>query len=82
MPNGEYAGWVLTGAMGNIWRLRYLRAPHELLVQGKTATSVDYGEAGLLRVANDDWRSTDDVWSEYIDLLARRDARRGRQPAR
>ena len=66
VPNGEYTVWALTGAMGNIWRLRYLRAPHELLVQGESAATVDYGEDGLFRVANYDWRSMDDVWAEFI----------------
>jgi len=66
VPNGEYAVWVLTGAMGSIWRLRYMRVPHELLIQGKTAATIDYGEAGLFRAANYDWRSTDDVWDEFI----------------
>ncbi len=65
-PNGEYTVWVLTGAMGNVWRLRYMRVPHDMLVQGKTAAAVDYGEEGLFRAANYDWRSTDDVWAEFI----------------
>lgn len=67
VPNGDYALWVLTGAMGNIWRLRYLRRPHELLVQGKGAATVDYGEEGLFRVANYDWRAGDDLWTEFIE---------------
>ena len=66
VPNGEYAVWVLTGAMGSVGRLRYMRKPHDLLIQGKTVATVDYGEAGLFRVANYDWRSTDDLWAEFI----------------
>jgi len=66
-PNGEYAVWVLTGAMGNIWRLRYMRVPHHLRVQGKTVATVDYGEEGLFRVAGYDWRANDDVWAEFIE---------------
>lgn len=61
VPEGDYTVWVLTGAMGNIWRLRYLRVPHELLVQGEVAATVDYGEEGLFRVANYDWRAGDDL---------------------
>jgi len=67
VPDGDYTVWVLTGAMGNIWRLRYLRMPHELLVQGKPAATVDYGEEGLFRVANYDWKSADDPWMEFIE---------------
>ena len=67
VPNGDYTVWVLTGAMGNIWRLRYLRVPHELLVQGKPAATVDYGEDGLFRTANYDWRPTHDLWREFIE---------------
>lgn len=66
VPEGGYTVWVLTGAMGNIWRLRYMRVPHELLVQGQVAATVDYGEEGLFRVANYDWRAGDDLWAEFI----------------
>ena len=67
VPNGEYTIWVLTGAMGNIWRLRYMRRPHDLLVQGEVAATVDYGEDGLFRVAGYDWAPADDLWAEFIE---------------
>ena len=66
VPDGDYSVWVLTGAMGNIWRLRYLRKPHDLLLHGEVVATVDYGEEGLFRAANYDWRSTDDVWAQFI----------------
>jgi len=66
VPNGEYAVWVLTGAMGNMWRLRYLRAPHELLVQGRVGAKIEYPEAALFRLAKYDWRPGDDVWATFI----------------
>lgn len=67
VPNGEYTIWVLTGAMGNIWRLRYMRQAHDLFVQGKKAATVDYGEDGLFRAANYDWRPDHDLWAEFIE---------------
>ncbi len=66
VPNGKYSVWVLTGTMGNIWRLRYLRVPHEWLVQGRLAATVDYGENELFRVANYDWDPRRDLWDDYI----------------
>jgi len=55
LPNGEYTVWVLTGAMGNFWRLRYLRAPHELLLQGESAAQIAHPDDHLFRCANYDW---------------------------
>jgi hypothetical protein len=53
--------------MGNIWRLRYLRKPHQWLLQGEPVATVDYGEEGLFRTANYDWKTTDDLWAEFIE---------------
>ncbi|HUS80727.1 MAG TPA: hypothetical protein VM283_05620 [Armatimonadota bacterium] len=66
VPDGEYRVRVLTGAMGNIWRLRYMRVPHDLLVNGEVAATVDYGEDGLFRCANYDWSPGDDIWEQFI----------------
>ncbi len=66
LPTGDYAVWVLSGAMGNIWRLRYLRAPHELLLQGNAVHSVAHPEEELFRCANYDWRKGDDIYEKFI----------------
>ncbi|MEA3401810.1 MAG: hypothetical protein U9R79_11270 [Armatimonadota bacterium] len=67
VPDGEYTVWVLSGAMGNIWRLRYLRAPHALLVQGEVARTIDYPEEKLFEVADYDWQQGDDIWEVFIE---------------
>lgn len=66
VPDGEYAVWVLSGAMGNIWRLRYLRMPHELLLQGQVAAAVTPAEDELFGCARYDWRAGDDIWDQFI----------------
>ena len=66
VPDGEYAVWVLSGAMGNIWRLRYLRAPHDLLLQGQVVQHIAHAEEALFRCANYDWRQGDDIWGCFV----------------
>jgi hypothetical protein len=64
--DGDYTVWVLTGAMGNIWRLRYLRAPHDLLLQGRVVEHVEHPEEEVFRCANYDWRKGDDVYRIFV----------------
>jgi len=65
-PNGDYVVWTLTGAMGNFWRLRYLRDPHDLLLQGKVVRRVEHPDADLFRCANYDWSKGDDAFERFI----------------
>ncbi|MCE5238331.1 hypothetical protein LLH23_07540 [bacterium] len=66
LPNGDYTVWVLTGEMGNIWQLRYLREPHDLLLQGQVVQTIAPPEAELFRLANYDWRAGDDIFAQFI----------------
>jgi len=66
VPDGDYTVWVLSGAMGNIWRLRYLRQPHDLLLQGQTVRTIAHPEEALFRCANYDWSAEDGVWEQFI----------------
>jgi hypothetical protein len=66
LPNGDYTVWVLTGEMGNIWQLRYLREAHDLLLQGQMAQRIAPPEEELFRLANYDWRLGDDVFATFI----------------
>jgi|LSQX01.3.fsa_nt_gb hypothetical protein len=66
LPAGDYTVWVLSGAMGNIWRLRYMRAPHTLLINGEAVETVDYPEEKLFEVADYDWQAGDDPWDIFI----------------
>lgn len=66
VPDGDYTVWVLTGAMGNIWRLRYLRQEHQLLLQGQVVETIAPPEEKLFEVANYEWSPGDDIWETYI----------------
>ena len=66
LPGGEYTVWVLSGAMGNIWRQRYMREAHSLLINAEVVETIDYPEEKLFEVADYDWRSGDDLWRHYI----------------
>ena len=66
VPDGDYTVWVLTGAMGNIWRLRYLRQEHRLLLQGQVVETITPPEEKLFELANYDWSAGDDIWERYI----------------
>ncbi len=66
VPEGDYTVWVLSGAMGNIWRQRYMREAHSLLINGDVAETIDYPEEKLFEVADYDWRPQDDLWDYYI----------------
>lgn len=67
VTEGRYAVWVLSGAMGNIWRLRSMRMPHTLMIQGQPAVTITPAEDELFRCANYDWRAADDIWGEFIN---------------
>ena len=47
LPDGEYTVWVLSGAMGNIWRQRYMRDDHSLLINGDLAETISYPRRSL-----------------------------------
>ncbi|MGD9496038.1 MAG: hypothetical protein AB7Y46_06995 [Armatimonadota bacterium] len=66
LPDGEYSVWVLSGAMGNIWRLRSMRMPHELVVGDQVVASVIPPEEKLFELANYEWSAGDDIWERYI----------------
>ncbi len=66
LPDGEYTVWVLTGAMGNIWRLRSMRQAHELLTGDEVVATVDPPEERLFEVANYEWSAGDDLWRRYV----------------
>jgi hypothetical protein len=66
LPNGDYTVWLLTGEMGNIWQLRYLRESHDLLLQGQVAEAIKPPEEALFRLANYDWRLGDDIFGTFI----------------
>ena len=66
VPAGSYRVFVLTGAMGNIWNLRYLRASHQLLLQGKVVAKIEPREEEVFRVANYDWRKGDDPFDHFV----------------
>ena len=66
VPNGDYTVWVLSGAMGNIYRQRYMRAPHALALQGEVVETIEYPEEKLFEVADYDWRPGDDIWEVFI----------------
>lgn len=66
VPDGEYTVWVLSGAMGNIWRLRYLRQEHQLLLQGQVVEIISPPEEKLFELANYEWSAGDDIWEKYI----------------
>lgn len=66
VPNGDYTVWVLTGQMGNIWQLRYLREPHDLLLQDQVVEKIAPPEDELFRTANYDWRLGDDIFGTFI----------------
>lgn len=66
LPDGEYTIWVLTGAMGNIWRLRSMRQAHELLIGDEVVATVDPPEEKLFEVANYEWSAGDDLWQRYV----------------
>ena len=65
-PNGDYVVWVLTGSMGNFWRLKYLRSPHELWLQGKRVRRIAHPDADLFRCADYDWSKGDDIFERFI----------------
>lgn len=67
VPNGDFTVWVLSGAMGNIYRQRYMRAPHTLSLQGKIIEKIEYPEEKLFEVAGYDWRPGDDAWKVFIE---------------
>ncbi len=67
VPEGEYTVWVLSGAMGNIWRLRYMRDDHALVINGETVETIAYPEGKLFEVADYDWRPDDDPWEHFIE---------------
>lgn len=66
VPDGDYSVWVLTGAMGHIWRLRYLRQEHELLLQGQPVETIAPAEEKLFELANYEWSEGDDIWERFI----------------
>ncbi len=66
VPDGDYTVWVLTGAMGNIWRLRYMRQEHQLLLQGEIVETIAPAEGKLFELANYEWSAGDDVWERFI----------------
>ncbi len=66
VPTGDYTVWVLTGEMGNIWQLRYLREAHDLLLQDKVVATISPPEDALFRLANYDWRLGDDIFATFI----------------
>jgi hypothetical protein len=66
LPNGDYTVWVLTGEMGSIWQLRYLREAHDLLLQDRVVHTITPPEAELFRLANYDWRLGDDIFGTCI----------------
>jgi hypothetical protein len=67
VPAGRYTVWVLSGSMGNIWRLRYMRDDHTLVVQGEPAETIEYPEEKLFEVAGYDWSCGDDIWVKFIE---------------
>ncbi|NUQ65113.1 MAG: hypothetical protein HUU20_21825 [Pirellulales bacterium] len=66
LPDGRYTVFVLTGAMGNVVHLRYLRAAHEWTLQGKIAGRIEPAEEELFRTANYDWRKGDDAYDHFV----------------
>jgi hypothetical protein len=66
VPNGDYTVWVLSGAMGNVYRQRYMRAPHALALQGEIVETIEYPDEKLFEVADYDWRPGDDIWEVFI----------------
>lgn len=66
VPEGRYTVFVLTGAMGGVGNLRYLRAGHELAIQGKVVERIEPKEEELFRTANYDWRKGDDAYDHFI----------------
>ncbi|MBD3292450.1 MAG: hypothetical protein GF393_05970 [Armatimonadia bacterium] len=66
VPDGEYTVWVLSGAMGNIWRQRYMRDAHSLMINGEQVESIDYPEGKLFEVADYDWRPDHELWRRFI----------------
>jgi len=66
LPHGDYTVWVLTGEMGSIWQLRYLREPHDLLLQGQVVQTITPPEAELFGLAKYDWRAGDDIFAHFI----------------
>ncbi|MBU0608408.1 MAG: hypothetical protein KKI08_11020 [Armatimonadetes bacterium] len=66
LPNGDYTVWLLSGEMGNIWQLRYLRQAHDLLLQDQVVQTIAPPEEELFRLANYDWRLGDDIFGTFI----------------
>lgn len=64
--DGRYTVFVLTGAMGNVSNLRYLRAAHEWSLQGKLAGRIEPKAEDLFRTANYDWRKGDDAYDHFV----------------